>query len=501
MFELLSASLFQIFTSPYLLLTIVAAVFIGSFFGLVPGLGGTLAMVLFIPLMIGRDPLYGIVFLIAMHAVVHTAGSIPSILFGIPGTGADAATVVDGLPMTQQGKAGTALGAALFASAVGGIIGGMFLLLMLPVVTPVINLITPSEYFLLAILGISFMSAVSGSSLRKGVAVGCLGLCFSFVGISPQSAEMRFTFGQIFLWDGLDLVTLVLAVFAIPDLLFLDRRKKHTLEKMHTYTLGHVISGIKMVFVHRWLAFRTSLLGAVIGLVPGMGGDVASWMCYGHAVQSSKNPDQFGKGAVEGVIAPETANNSKEGGALIPTLFFGVPGSNGMAVFLLALTILGVQPGPGLLAEQGGLVTSLIVTLVLANLLAVAILLPASRYLAQFASIPAGTVIPVGLVMIVLGSYLSSGNWEYLLILYAMSMLGFGLKYYRWPRAPFVIGVVLGANAETSYLQAITIWDYGFFLKPLSLILIAAICSSVAVYFWRRRQEREHQRAGLHYDV
>ena len=256
---ILFSSMLSVISDPALVGLIVLAVICGIFFGIVPGLGGKLGIVLMIPVMIGINPTTGLVFLVAMHAVVHTAGAIPSILFGVPGTGPNAATIIDGYPLTQQGQAGRALGASLFSSAVGGIVGAVFLLLMLPVLQPLILQISPAEYFLLAVLGISFISAMSGDSLRKGVIVGCFGLCLSYVGLAPQTGEPRYTFGQLFLWDGIDFVTAILALFAIPEMIALGVKGGAISESEPAsmrYNINDVIQGIKDVFRHRWLVLH-----------------------------------------------------------------------------------------------------------------------------------------------------------------------------------------------------------------------------------------------------
>ena len=245
MLQALPEGLLFLLSDPLIPALMVMAVLLGIFFGMVPGLGGTLAIALFIPLMIGVDPLIGMVFLISMHAVVHTAGSIPSILFGIPGTGADAATVMDGLPLTRKGQAGRALGASLLASGIGGVVGALFLMLMMPLLEPLILMITPAEYFLLTMLGISFISAVSGKSLRKGIAVGCLGLCLSFVGLAPQTGEPRYTLGQVFLWGGLDYLSLVLAIFALPELYSMIVTRRQTPHLNPAYTTSDVLGGMR----------------------------------------------------------------------------------------------------------------------------------------------------------------------------------------------------------------------------------------------------------------
>jgi TctA family transporter len=487
------SSLGQLITDPTQLALILAAVVCGLFFGIVPGLGGKLGIVLLIPFATSLDPEAGLVFLIAMHSVVHTGGSVPSILLGVPGTGPDAATVVDGYPLAQRGQAGRALGASLCASAVGGVIGALLLVAMLPVLTPIVLAFSPAEFFLLAMLGIVLISAVSGDSLRKGVILGCFGLCLSFVGLSPQTGEPRYTFGQLFLWDGIDFVTAVLAVFAVPELIALGVRGGTiaTENDIRHYGMRQVLRGMGDVFRHRWLALRTSLIGAVVGLIPGLGGDVASWICYGHAVQSAREPERFGRGAIEGVIAPETANNSKEGGALLPTLLFGLPGSSGMALLLGAMVALGVQPGPQILVERPTLIWTLFGVLVLANIVAVALLLVIAPRLARVARVRVGLLIPLVLSLSLLGSYLSALDWQHLVVLLVLGVFGYGLKHFGWPRPPFVIGLALGGIAEVSLFQALAIWGGSFFLRPVSLVLMTMIALSILFYMWRRHTSRE----------
>ncbi len=491
--DLVLSSLIGLMTSPTLIGLILIAIPIGMFFGAVPGLGGKLGIVLLIPFVFGMDMTAGAVFLLAMHAVVHTGGSVPSILFGVPGTGPDAATIMDGFPMAQKGEAGRALGASLGASGLGGVIGAAVLAVLIPVLAPVVLAFSPAEFFLLAILGITFIASLSGNSLIKGMIVGAFGLMIAFVGMDPQTGVARFTFGQLFLWDGVDLITAILAMFAVPEMIALGVKGgsvSAVTRDAANYSIRDIVAGIGDVFRHWWLSLRTSIIGAVIGMIPGLGGDAASWICYGHAVQSSKTPERFGKGAVEGVIAPETANNSKEGGSLLPTLFFGVPGSSGMAILLGALIMLGIQPGPRMIVENLDLVWTLIWALVLANVLAVVIFLGVARWVGLLAFMRGGLLIPYVFVLVFLGSYLSHGAWENMLLILLFGLLGYGLKETGWPRPPFVIGLVLGPIAEVSLHQAMAIWGPAFLMRPLSLVFLALIGGSIAFYLWRRGRRR-----------
>lgn len=491
--DIVVGTLIELTTSAHLMGLILLAIPIGMFFGAVPGLGGKLGIAILIPFVFGMDMVAGAVFLLAMHSVVHTGGSIPSILFGVPGTGPDAATIVDGLPMTKKGQAGRALGASLGASGVGGVIGAFVLALLIPVLEPVVLAFSPAEFFLLAILGIVFIAMLSGDALIKGVIVGLFGLMLAFIGSDPRLGIPRFAGEFLFLWDGLDVITAILALFAIPEMIALGVKGgaiSTVSKEAARYSIREIVEGILDVFRHWWLTLRTSIMGAVIGVIPGLGGDAASWICYGHAVQSSKTPERFGKGAVEGVIAPETANNSKEGGSLLPTLFFGVPGSSGMAVLMGAFVILGIQPGPMLIMTNLDLVWILIWALVVANVFAVAMFLGVARWIGLLSFVRGGLLIPCVFLLAMLGSYLSKGHWENLILIGILGLIGYGLKRFDWPRPPFVIGLVLGPIAEDSLHKALDLWGPAFLLRPISIILIVIIVGTVGFTAYRRMNGR-----------
>jgi TctA family transporter len=501
------STLFDLLTTPRILFLMVIAVPMGVFFGSTPGLGGKLGLVLLIPFVYNMDQLTGAVFLCAMHAVVHTGGSIPSILIGVPGDGPAAATALDGFAMTKKGEAGRALGASFGASTVGGLLGAMFLGLSLPILEPIILNFSPAEFFLLAILGITFIATLSGDSFIKGMIVGLFGLMAAFIGLDPSTGSPRFTFGQIWLWDGLSVIVAVLSMFAVPEMISLGVKGRaydvsaETKAKLHDsptletavsqkqkVTYAQIFQGLWDVTKHKWLVFRCSLLVAAIGVIPGLGGDAAAWMAYGHTVQSSKHPERFGKGEVAGVIGAETGSCAKEAGSLLPTLFFGVPGSSGMAIMLGAFLMLGIQPGPTMLTDHINIVWSLIWALVLANVICVIMLIAAGPWIGKLGSAKASFLIPYVLLFALLGCYLFGGLWQNLLLVAVMGSLGYLFKRHDWPRAPFIIGVILGKIAEDSLQKAIGIFGANFFLRPISLILIALIVASIGFYMWRQRR-------------
>jgi putative tricarboxylic transport membrane protein len=478
---------------------ILLAVPIGMFFGAVPGLGGKLCIALFIPFVFGMEAVPGFAFLLGMHSVVHTGGALPSILFGTPGTGPDAATIVDGFPMAKRGEAGRAMGAALGASGLGGLIGAVMMAVMIPVVRPVVLAFSPSEFFMMAIFGITLIALVSGRSLLKGLIVGAFGLGISMVGMDPQTGTVRFADNMLFLWDGVDLITLVVGVFALAEMIELGVKGGSIAQQGAEntgagYTFSGVIEGIRDVFRHWWLFCRCSIIGYVIGMIPGLGGDAASWICYGHAVQSSKDPESFGKGNVAGVIAPEAANNSKEGGALIPTVAFGVPGSSGMAILLGAFLILGLTPGPMVLINDLDTVWAMCWILAIANVVAVIMFLGVTGWVAKLTFIRGSLIIPFVFVLVMLGSFLAMRRWENLILAVGFGIIGYAMKKCKYPRPPLVIGVVLGGMAEVNLHKSLDLWGIGFLTRPLTAVLLGLTILSVLYPLYKRlRGKTQHE--------
>ncbi len=489
MFEIMFSSLSAMLTSPHIMGLMLIGVLCGLIVGVTPGIGGRLSIALAIPFVFGMELVSGAVFLLTMHAVNGTSGQISSILFGVPGDGDDAATTIDGYPMAKKGEAGRALGASVTASGVGGIFGAFVLAIMIPVLEPVIMAFSPAEFFLMAMLGITFIAFLAGGGqIFKGIIIGFLGLSLATIGTDPYTGTPRFAGNYLFLWDGLSLVTAVLAVFAIPEMIALAVRGG----SISSVSMGNVNFSYKQLFEgvlevprHWWLAIRCSVIGSIVGMIPGLGSNTAAWLAYGHAVQTSKHPERFGKGAVEGVMAPEFSSNAREGGSLLPTLFFGIPGSSGMAVLMGAFIILGIQPGPTMMTTQLPLVWTLIWALVIGNLIAVAFLMVIMRWAAVLTFVNGAMLVPFIIVLAVIGSYVNEGQWENLVVLVLISVVGYGMLRFNWPRAPFVIGLVLGRVSEESLHKALGLWGWQFFLRPLSLVLIGLIIATIAFAIYK----------------
>ena len=461
-----------------LLLSLLVGIALGTVIGILPGISGRMGILFLFPVLPGLPPEEGIVLLISMHAVVHTGGSLPSILFGMPGSGADAATVVDGYPMTKRGLGGEALGASFSASAVGGIVGALVLVALMPAARGVATSLGAPEYLLISLLGLTAAIVLAGRSLLKGLAVAALGLLVSTVGLDPIMSSERYTFGRVELWTGVPPAVIFAGLFAIPELLALTRRGG---ELMHgargrvDCSYRAVTRGLAATFRCWGLTLRTSLIGAGAGFMPGMGADVASWLAYGHAAQSTKSRIPYGEGAVEGVIAPETANNSKEGGALAPTLFFGVPGSASMALMLTGFLLIGMPVGPSFLERHQDLLWLIFWTLVLSNLLAVVLLMLLVPLFGALAYFKTQLIIPASLALSVLSLATEGLDWVRLSLLMLFSTLGYLLLLRDWPRPPFLLGFVLGPLIERSLSQTRAIHGWSFLERPASLVLLALV--------------------------
>src|SRR5262247_1022345 len=332
---------------------------LGFWVGLLPGLGGATTLALMLPFIYNMQPVEAFAFLLGMHSVVATTGDITSVLFGVPGEATTAAIILDGHAMAKRGEAGRALGAALASSFIGALVGAAALALAVPVVRPLVLTFGSPELFMLAIVGLAFIASLSAQGARgmlRGFLAGGVGLFLAMVGQDPQAGVARFTLDTLYLWQGLDLVPVLVGLFAIPEIVDLMVRGTSIAGQLPAGRLSRgAFEGVLDTFRHFWLTIRCSLIGTFIGIMPGLGGSVAQWMAYGHAAQSARNAEErkgFGQGDVRGVLGPGAANNSKEGGSLIPTIAFGVPGSTAMAILLGGFFLLGLVPGPVRLARM-----------------------------------------------------------------------------------------------------------------------------------------------------
>lgn len=493
-----ASGLYLVFTPAALGLMLVG-IALGFAVGILPGLGGPTTLALMLPFIFTMQPVEAFAFLLGMAAVTATTGDITSILFGVPGEPTTASTIVDGHPMAKKGEAGRALGAALMSSLVGAVFGALALALAIPVVRPLVLAFGSPEYFMLAVLGLTFVAALAGDSLLKGLVAAGLGLMLATIGLDPISSTQRYTFGQLFLWDGIGLVPITIGFFAIPEIIELAVQRT-AIAREKFARLGGVMEGVKDTFRHRWLVIRCSAIGAYVGIIPGMGGSVTQWIAYAHAVQSSPGRERFGKGAVEGVLGPGAANNSTLGGHLIPTVAFGVPSGVTMAILLGAFIIQGLVPGPDMLTPEsrGGHLTltfSFVWTIVIANVVTVAACFLFLNQLAKVTQVRGSLLIPPVLLLIYLGAFAEKNAFEDLYLVLFFGVLGWVMEKLHWPRPALILGLVLGPLAENRLFLATDNYGAEWLLRPWVLVMIALTLAGALYPLWKARsQKREEPR-------
>jgi putative tricarboxylic transport membrane protein len=477
MLEMVNAfvsSFFQIFTATTFALMFLGVV-VGFAVGILPGLGGPTTLALMLPFVVKMTPVQAFAFLLGMAAVTNTTGDITSVLIGVPGEPTTAATIVDGHPMAKKGEAGRALGAVLLSSLIGAVFGAFALAAAIPIVRPLVLTFGSPEFFMLSLLGITFVASLSGEVLLKGVIAGGLGLFLSTVGLCPMSSVQRFTFGQMFLWDGIGLVPITIGFFAIPEIIDLAVQGT-SIAGGQVGKLGGVMEGVKDTFRHWWLVIRCSAIGTYTAIIPGMGGATTQWLAYAHAVQSSPNKERFGKGAIEGVLGPGAANNSTLGGSLITTIAFGVPASVTMAILLGAFLIQGVVPGPDMLIPEPkghlALTFSFVWINVVSNIITVGICFLFLNQLVKVTQIRGSLLIPFILLLIYLGAFAEKNTFEDLILVLFFGALGWVLQRLHWPRPPLILGLVLGPLAENRLFLSTDNYGLAWLWRPGVLLLI-----------------------------
>lgn len=501
MFEAISISMNALLMSGGLGYLVIGTI-VGLIFGIIPGLGGPTALALLIPITFGMDTTAAMFLAGGIMGAIPFGGSVTAILLNTPGTAPNAATVYDGYPMTQQGRAGEALGAAATASSLGGVFGILILFLVLPVARDVILLFSPAEFFMLAVLGLCAIAVSTEGKMLKGMIAACFGLMIAFVGYDNVGGGVRFTFGFDYLWDGVSLVPALIGLFAVAQIVSLYLAGGAISENPSAVRVSRVGDGVRATFKHWKTLLRGSAIGAVVGAIPGIGGTVAAFLSYSVTVQTSKDPDSFGKGNIEGVIAPEASNNAREGGSLIPTLAFGIPGSAEMAVFLGLLVLHGIQPGPNLLLQNMHVVTSLMLAIAIASVLASVMCLMVARKLALITLVDVNYLVPIILSVSLVGAYALKSSMYDVMLTVVFGVIGYLMIRFDYPRLPLVIALFLGEVMEVNFRQSMMIargdWTV-FFTRPLSLILFILIVLSVCLpfirYLMRKRREKQWGKA------
>ena len=476
MTEALLAAIANLATADHLL-HLALGVMLGLAVGAFPGLGGIAGLAILMPFLYGMDTVSALAMLVGMVAVIPTSDTFTSVLMGIPGSSASQATVLDGFPLSQQGHAARALSAAFTASLMGGIVGAVILTLFVQVARPLILTFGSAELFMLALLGLSMVGVLSGASLIKGLAACGLGLIVGSIGDAPATGEFRMTLGIDYLYDGLPLVIMGIGLFAFPEITELLRRNRAIASAR--MVAGDWLEGIRDVFRHWFLCLRCAGLGTLIGAIPGLGGTVVDWIAYGHVVQTAKDKSRFGKGDIRGVLAPESANNAKEGGGLVPTLLFGIPGSGAMAVFLGGMVLLGIEAGPAMVSSDLDLTYTIIWSLALANVLGAGSCMLLARPIARLTTIPFNLLAPFMIVVVSFAAYQATRQFMDLVALLAVGVLGVLLRRFGWSRPAFLIGFVLAPQAEGYLNLAVQFYGWEMLARPGVVVILGITVVSV----------------------
>jgi len=478
MVDVFLAALADLLTFQHLLYMLFGVV-IGLAIGVFPGLGGIAGLSLLIPFLYGMDSVTALAMLIGLVAVIPTSDTFASVLMGIPGSSASQATVLDGFPMAKRGEAARALSAAFTSSLFGGVFGAVVLTGFVLIARPLILAFSSAELFMLSIFGLSMVGVLAGRSLAKGLGACGIGLVIGSIGGAPATGEFRMVYDIAYLYDGIPLVVVGLGLFAFPEIVDLLRRDA-SIAKGGALGKGWG-AGMRDWLKNWFLSTRCAGLGCIIGAIPGLGGSVVDWIAYGHAVQTAKNTENFGKGDVRGVIAPESANNAKEGGGLLPTLLFGIPGSGSMAVFLGGMVLIGIEPGPSMVGADLNITYSIIWSLAIANVLGAGLCILLAGQIAKLTTIPFPLMAPFMISVICFASFQATRDISDLIALVVLGIFGVLMKRFGWPRPALLIGYVLAPQAETYFYQALQFYDWGFLTRP-GVLIIAAI-SAVSIYF------------------
>lgn len=496
MISLVLSHLFSFQTIVAMFIGVVGGIIIGA----LPGLSSTMAVALLVPVTFSMEPVAGLVMLTAIYTSATYGGSLSAILIHTPGTPASAATALDGYQLTKQGKAAKAIGIATISSMIGGFISGLALLFLAPPLAKISLMFSAPEYFLLAIFGLTIIGSLSAGSMLKGLASGVIGLLIGTIGIDIITGYPRYTFGSVSLESGVSLIPALIGLFSLSQvLIMLEQKVFSRQESIKEQLLGKVLPTIeefKRIFA---TILRSSGLGVLVGILPGAGGDVGSWIGYNEAKRFSKRKEEFGKGSIEGLAGSETANNAVTGGALIPLMTLGIPGSSTTAVLLGGLMIQGLVPGNELFSTNAHYSYAIIIGFIIANILMGIVGLLGAKYFIKVLNVPQNILIPIIIIFCVVGSYAINHNVFDIWVMLIFGIMGYLLRKSGFSTAPVILGMILGPIAEKSLGQAIVMAQGNFFSyllsRPISVIfmilIVLAIISPLVLNAIKRKRVAE----------
>jgi len=480
----LFAEALQLVFMPTNLLLIFGGMVLGVFFGALPGISSSMGIVLMIPFTYYMGIIPSIILLVALYAGSAYGGSITAIMFNTPGTPEAVATTFDGYPMAQKGQAGKALGLAMSASAAGGIFSVIVMLLLAPSLSKVALKIQSAEYFALTLLGIACISSVGSKNLVKALITGCIGIIIALIGLDPLTGVSRMTFGRLSLLSGVEFIPVMIGAFAMAEVLKQIIERKEAADFDSDTKISMEMIKLKEFFSYKWTVLKSAVIGTAIGILPGTGGSIASIVSYGEAVRSGNDKDKFGKGAEEGIIAPEAANNAAAGGAMIPTLVLGIPGSPTTAIILAALVLQGLQPGPQLMKEQPLMLYAIFFSMLIASIVVFIGGRIAVKAFASVLKLPYSVLAPIIVMFSIIGSYAIANDMSQVWVMLGFGLFGYFMKKYDFSPATLVLGLVLGKLMEENFRRQLLLskGDYMSFLtRPISAMLL--LCVAVILIY------------------
>ncbi len=448
---------FSVLFDPYMFMMVVFAIIVGTIFGALPGVSATMAVALGLPFTYSMQPIPAIVFLVAVYCSSITGGSITAILFKIPGVPSSAPTTFDGYPMAQRGEAGKALGIALGSSAIGGLVSALAMLTLSPQLTQAALSFSPSDIFAITFMGLSILTCLDSKNILRTLISGLLGLLLACVGQDPMYAVQRLTFGSGELIAGLEMIPVLIGIFAVTEVLKQTKKRDKLLTEEGTASVNTKMPTFREWWGIKWLLARCSIIGTIIGILPGAGATIASFLCYSSETKLSKHPEKFGTGIIDGVAASETANNAATGGAMVPLLSLGIPGGNAAAVMMSALVLKGVQLGPLLLVNQPQYLSATFASMVVTNILMVVVAIGIAKVFAQILAVPYSYLGPIIIMLAIIGSYATNMSIADVKIMAIAGVLGLVISACHFNSAALILGLVLGVICEGNFSRAYTI--------------------------------------------
>lgn len=485
---------FGIALEPINIAYVFVGVFAGTIIGMLPGLGPISALALMIPVTFAMEPSSGLILMAGVYYGAIFGGSTSSILLNAPGVAGTVATAFDGYPMARQGLAGKALAIAAYASFIGGTISVVFLMLVAPVLGKVAVSFGPAEYFALMVLGLTAVVTLSDKSLVKGLIAAVIGVMISIAGIDLQTGTERYTFGTAHLLDGIDFLVVALGVFALAEVFYMLLHGAGGKEKPRNVIGSLKLSRSELKNIAGPVG-RSSVLGFFVGVLPGAGATVASFLGYSMEKRIAKDGDTFGKGNIKGLAAPETANNAACTGSFVPLLILGVPGSGTTAVLLGALLVMGVAPGPMMLEQRPDVFWGVIASMYIGNIMLLILNLPLIPLIARILDLPRPLLLSLILIFCMIGVYGTSFSVFDLLLLLGFGLLGLGMRLFDFPAAPLILALILGDIMEESMRRALQIsgGDWSIFIdKPISLALLSIAVLSLLLPLAKRKLIPRH---------